>query len=72
MPTPNIDRLTNAEVIRIIEDYVHNEIHRRILKRKLVDGVSYERIAEEVAYSACRVKQIAYSYTALFEQNRTE
>lgn len=68
MPTPDVRHLTNPEIINTIDLYVHNELHRLILKRKLVDGISYERLAEEVHYSPCYVKRIAYQYTDLFRR----
>lgn len=38
---------TNSSVARIIDEYIHSERDRAIIKRRLVDGVSIERLAEE-------------------------
>lgn len=38
---------TNSAVARIIDEYIHSERDRAIIKRRLIDGVSIERLAEE-------------------------
>lgn len=38
---------TNSSVARIIDEYIHSERDRAIIKRRLIDGVSIERLAEE-------------------------
>ena len=35
------------ELLEIIDQYIHHERNRKILKRKLLDGISYEDLAEE-------------------------
>lgn len=36
---------TNTNLSRIIDEYIHSDIDRIILKRKLIDGWSYSEIA---------------------------
>lgn len=38
---------TNSSVARIIDEYIHSERDRAIIKRRLIDGISIERLAEE-------------------------
>lgn len=38
---------TNSGIARIIDEYIHSERDRAIIKRRLIDGVSIERLAEE-------------------------
>lgn len=38
---------TNSAVAHIIDEYVHSERDRAIIKRRLIDGISIERLAEE-------------------------
>lgn len=38
----------NSDIAMAISECIHNERHRAILKRRLVDGLTYEEIAEEV------------------------
>lgn len=38
---------TNSAVITAINEHIHSERDRAILKRRLVDGITFERLAEE-------------------------
>lgn len=38
---------TNSAVSHIIDEYVHGERDRAIIKRRLIDGRSIEQLAEE-------------------------
>ena len=51
---------TNSQIITIIDDYVHNERDREILKRRFVDGICYEGLAYEFNLSVQRIKAIVY------------
>lgn len=44
----------------MIDEYIHNERNREILKRKLTDGITYEKLAEEFDMSVGQVKNIVY------------
>jgi len=50
--------MTNDELRYRIDQYIHNEKYRRILKRKLIDGITYEALAEEVDMSSRGVQDI--------------
>ena len=49
---------TNSKIRELIAEYVHNERYRRILERRLIDGTTYERLAEENDMSVSQVKRI--------------
>ena len=51
---------TNSQMIRAIDEYIHSERDRAILKRRLIDGICYEPLAEEFGLSVQRVKTIVY------------
>ena len=51
---------TNSEISAVIDEYIHSERDRKILKRRLIDGVCFEPLAEEFDLSVCRVKRIVY------------
>lgn len=51
---------TNSEILSAIEDRIHSERNRAILKRRLIDGLTYERLAEEFDLSVTQVKRIVY------------
>ena len=51
---------TNSEVSDAIDDLIHSERDRAILKRRLIDGITYERLAEEFELSVAQIKGIVY------------
>ena len=53
---------SNSEITRLIDEYIHNERNRAILKRRLIDGICYEPLAEEFDLSVRQVKNIVYKY----------
>lgn len=38
--------LTNSELAELIGEHIHSERDRQIMKLKLIDGLTYEKIAE--------------------------
>lgn len=38
--------LTNSELAELISEHIHSERDRQIMKLKLIDGLTYEKIAE--------------------------
>ena len=42
----------------LIDKYIFNERDRLIMKRKLLDGITHERVAEEFDMSTRRIKVI--------------
>lgn len=51
---------TNSEVSIAIDDLIHSERNRAILKRRLIDGLTYESLAEEFDLSVAQIKRIVY------------
>lgn len=51
---------TNSQMRTLIDEHIHNERDRAILKRRLLDGVLFEPLAEEFGLSVQRVKVIVY------------
>ena len=49
---------TNSQAIRIIEDFIHSSRDRAILKRRLIDGIVIEKLAEEFELSPRQIKNI--------------
>lgn len=49
---------SNSDIDHYIDEYIHSERNRRILKRKLIDGITYEALAEEFDLSVTSVKKI--------------
>jgi len=44
----------------LIDEYIHSELARNVLKRYLLDDVTYARLAEEFGYSERHIKRIVY------------
>lgn len=49
-----------SEIEHIIDEWIFNERNRNIAKRKLLDGVTFEKLAEEFDLSVQQVKTIVY------------
>lgn len=52
--------LSRSEMEHLIDEWIFNERDRAILKRRLLDGVIFEALAEEFDLSTRRVKTIVY------------
>ena len=50
----------NSEISHAIDEVIHSARDRRLLKRRLIDGICYEPLAEEFDLSVRQVKQIVY------------
>ena len=51
---------SNSVIADAIEEYIHKRRDRDILKRRLIDGITYEKLAEEFSLSVRNVKYIVY------------
>lgn len=50
--------LTNSELAEIIGEHIHSERDRQIMKMKLIDGLTYEKIAEIMEMSPRYVRSL--------------
>lgn len=51
---------SNSQMADLIDDYIHSARNRAILKDRLIDGLTYERIAEIYDMSYQQVRTIIY------------
>ena len=59
----NLDSLSRSELETIIDEWIigaHAERDRAILKRRLLDGICFEPLAEEFDLSVRQTKTIVY------------
>lgn len=56
----NLDEITNSEIEHLIDEWIHSDRDRKILKRRLIDGICYEPLAEEFGLSVRHIKTIIY------------
>lgn len=52
--------LSRTEWVELIDLWIFNETDRAILKRRLLDGRTYEQLAEEFNYSDRHIKTRVY------------
>lgn len=57
MKVPDIGR---TALESLIDEWVLNERNRALLKRRMIDGITYERLAEEFDLSVRQVKNLIY------------
>lgn len=55
-----LESLSNTDIRRLIDEYIHNKRDREILKRRLTEGVCFEPLAEEFGLSVRQIKNIVY------------
>ena len=55
--------LSRSEWENLIDEYIFKERDRAILKRRLLDGICYEPLAEEFDLSVQQVKTVVYKAT---------
>lgn len=51
---------TNSQIDALIAEYIHSERDRKILRRRLIDGICFEPLAEEFQMSDRQIKTIVY------------
>jgi DNA-directed RNA polymerase specialized sigma24 family protein len=51
---------SRTELNNTIDEWILNEKYRAILKRRLLDGICYEPLAEEFDMSVTQIKRIVY------------
>lgn len=52
--------MSTSEISHLIDEWIFNERNRAILKRRLLDGIKFERLAEEFDLSVRQTKNIVY------------
>jgi DNA-binding CsgD family transcriptional regulator len=55
--------LSNSQRAELIGEHIHSERNRQIMRMKLIDGYTYEKIAEIVQMSPRYVRALVKSLT---------
>lgn len=55
--------LTNSQLAELIGEHIHSERNRQIMRMKLIDGYTYEKIAEIVEMSPRYVRSLVKRLT---------
>lgn len=56
--------LSRTDWENLIDEWIFNERDREILKRRLLDGLTFEQLASEFNYSTQNIQRIIYKGTA--------
>ena len=51
---------SNSQIREVIEEWIHNDRDRTILSLRLIEGRTFEQIAEQVDMSDRQVRRIVY------------
>lgn len=54
------DDVPNSEICKQIDEWIKSERDRKILKRRLIDGICFEPLADEFQMSVRQIKNIVY------------
>lgn len=58
MKTPNSLDIPRSEWEKLIDEWIFNKKHRDMLKESLLDGITYEKIAEKHEMSPRQIARI--------------
>ena len=58
---------TNSEIERKISEQIHSDRDRRIMRMRLVDGYTAERIAEQTSMSTVQIYRIIKKCSKMIE-----
>lgn len=59
-----LEDISNSEIDHLIDEWIHSERDRKVLHLRLVDGLTYERIADRMDMSVRAIKNIVYKAEA--------
>ena len=56
----NLNDIPNSTLINAIDEWEKSERNRKILKRRFIDGLTFDELSEEFNLSPQAVKKIVY------------
>ena len=59
--------LTNSQLAELIGENIHSERNRQIMRLRLIDGMTYEKIAEIVQMSPRYIRALVKRLTGLLK-----
>lgn len=60
-------KISTSEVEHLIDEWIFSERNRKIAKRKIIDNITFEKLAEEFDLSVQQVKTIVYKCIKILE-----
>ena len=61
--------LSRTQIVYIVDEWVLSARDREIVKRKLIDGVTFEELAEEQNLSVQTIKRVVYKALSVIKQH---
>ena len=61
--------LSRSEISALIDEWILSERDRSVLKRRLLDGVCYEPLAEEFDLSVRQIQRIVYKALGIISEH---
>ena len=55
-----IEDISNSELSELIDEWIHSERDRMIMKSRLIDGLTFESLAEKHDMSTRHIKRVVY------------
>lgn len=52
--------VSRSQAEYLIDEWIFNERNRNLIKRRLLDGITYEKLSEEFGLSVQQTKNIVY------------
>lgn len=52
------DGVSNSAISECIDEWIRGERDRKIIKRRIIDGIKLEALAEEFEMSVCQIRRI--------------
>lgn len=60
---------TNSQIRSLIAEHIHSERDRNILCRRLIDGITFEKLAEEFVMSPRQIRTIVHKQENILFKN---
>ena len=54
------DDMPRSQIEHLISEWIHDERNRCLISRRWLDGITFERLAEEFDLSVTQVKTVCY------------
>lgn len=62
---------TNSEIEQRIAEHIHNQKYRDVMRLRMIDGYTYERIAEAVEMSPRQVYRLVKKFKNIIEPEQS-
>ena len=59
---------STSDIDAVLDEWIHNDTYRRIIRCRMVDHMTYEQIAEAFNYSCETIKNVLYDNEEVIER----